>query len=192
MVNKAEVSDSDLSDNSLSVGLTEGFGEIVQLGFIPGNAYDAPQLQALIRNCGGTALQSMTVTIQDETGTVVSEQCFENVPSGSTRQLLLSDMQANERYTVTVLSGDKQTDCQTLLYADPDAPFLSVSALEIEDDSALLLLDGQGQYEEACFLILALYQDGRMCYASGTTVSDLNGKEERSFTFPTAPSRGEY
>ena len=192
VVNKAEVSDSDLSDNSLSVGLTEGFGEIVQLGFIPGSAYDAPQLQALVRNCGGTALQSMTVTIRDEAGTAVSEQRFENVPSGSTRQLLLSDIQANERYTVTVLSGDKQTDCQTLLYADPDAPFLSVSALEIEDDSALLLLDGQGQYEEACFLILALYQDGRMCYASGTTVSDLNGKEERSFTFPTAPSRGEY
>ena len=144
------------------------------------------------RNCGGTALQSMTVTLRDEAGIAVSEQCFENVPSGSTRQLLLSDMQANERYTVTVLSGDKQTDCQTLLYADPDAPFLSVSALEIEDDSALLLLDGQGQYEEACFLILALYQDGRMCYASGSTVSDLNGKEERSFTFPTAPSRGEY
>ena len=31
-----------------------------------------------------------------------------------------------------------------------------------------------------------------MCYASSSTVSDLNGKEELSFTFPTAPSRGEY
>ena len=31
-----------------------------------------------------------------------------------------------------------------------------------------------------------------MCYASGSTVSDLNGKEQLSFAFPTAPSRGEY
>ena len=186
------MNDTDTSDNTLEIGVSAGAGEIVDLGFVQSTAAKTVTLQALVRNTGGAEIESMQVTVTDESGETVAEEIYTELPFGSTCQLLMANVTANERYTVTVVTDGEETDERTLVYTDPDAPRLSVSVPAVSGKTAELTLRGQGQTEGEANIKLALYQNGRMRYAAEDTVDSLNSSEELKFVFEKAPAAGTY
>ena len=183
--------DADDSDNALHVSIAEGRGEIVQLGFVHTSTAKDVTLQALVRNTGGTAVDKMIVTITDESGAMIAEETFADVPGGSTRQLMATAL-PNALYTITVTSDGAETDLQTQRYIDPDAPRLTASAPVIAADTAAMELTGQGQTEGSCRVLLALYQNDKMRYIAEDTVPSLNGRAELALAFDKAPAAGDY
>ena len=192
VVKGVPVPDCDESDNTLQVGIKPGEGKLVQMTFQRGTDPKQPELRVLSRNVGGASVEAMTVTITDGSGAAVAQETFTDIPGGSTRQLLLKEVSANERYTVTVESDGVETDRQTALYSDPDAPRLTFSLPEVEGSGAKVRLTAQGQEETACNILLALYQGGRMHCITAESLSTLNGSKTLNFDFGEAPRAGTY
>lgn len=181
IVNDIAVNDTDEADNTLCVEVGKPAAVVADTCFLSEDGTNV-QLQALVRNTGGTELDPLTVEIGTSDGDVLLTKTFigeENaIPSGAYRQIILEQVQPNVCYTVTVRMGDEVLDTDMLIYEDPNAQVLAVKNVQItQTGGASLTLVGQNLKFSGTELIFAVYQEGQMVACGMRAIEDFNGTQ---------------
>ena len=190
------LADADSTDNTMEIEVGKMDAEIADTCFLSEDGENI-RLQAMVRNSGGVALEDLSVEIGTGAGDVLLTQSYvgeENaIPTGSYRQVVLENIQANTCYTVTVRAGDEVLDTEMLIHEDPNATVLSTNRVKVEQSGqASLTLNGRNLDVGGARVVLALYQDNRMVAGGMDTVSALEGSHDLSFALSDSLPAGEY
>ena len=156
-------------------------------------------LKAVATNAGSAPLADMMVEIyrcsSDGTpmGSVLAAESFENVLSGSYRQLILNEAVMDTLYKVVLTSGGEEVDSEMLMWSDPEASGAWITGVDIsEDGQAKVKLSAQ-HWAEDLMLHLAVYdENGRMAAVAMENLEAWTGNKELKFDFADELKEGAY
>lgn len=173
--------------------------ELVSATFIP-TSEGGTGLEVLVGNAGTAPTGALTVEIfcanqlGQTTGDALAAATFDQILSGSYRQLILPTADSDVYYSAVLSSGEKILDRRLLMYSDPQRTGAWITAARVEEDGTAQITLEARELDESVQVLLALYEsvDDRMVFLNAATLAAWKGTKDAEFDFTSQLDAGNY